>query len=229
MKLSTEELDGKVYFRISNIDPKHVPVLWMCYYQEDEDGFYKAYPADYPNIGIIRENFVQHGQSMFNQLGYYSAIPWEKGLLAFADRVAGTKINWWLTGSCAVCLRGVKLNPHDVDIMVDSADIPAIMELFREDIFEPITDTQGWVTKDFGVLFIHCRIDIASDPASCLDDPMPVDCGPYAKEHLETIVWQGHTFRIPPLALSIAVNEKRERWDRVKLMQDFQLHEAKAN
>ncbi|MDD4310341.1 MAG: hypothetical protein PHO32_08175, partial [Candidatus Cloacimonetes bacterium] len=183
MKLTTYEHDGKVYFRISCYDPRYIPVFKMCYYQEDDSGFYKAYPANYPHIDIIRRNFVQNGEAMFNQLGYFSSIPWEAGLLDFANRVAGKGIDWWLTGSCAVCLRGIKLSPHDVDIMVNSFDIPALMEIFRDDIFEPIVNTEGWVTKDFGVLFCSCRIDIASDPASFVDEPEPVDFGPYAKAH----------------------------------------------
>lgn len=222
MKLWTEEKDGKVYFRIGKPDPKYLPVFRMCYYHGDEQGFYKVYPADYPHIGIIRQNFIRHGENMFNQLGYFAPIPWEDGLLAFADRVAGKGIDWWLTGSCAMCVRGIRIEPHDVDIMVNSHDIPAIMEIFRDDIFEPLLNTEGWVTKDFGVLFIACRIDIATDPSSRLDDPEPVDCGPYAKAHLETIIWQDHQISIPPLELSIAVNKKRERWDRVRLMEEFQ-------
>ena len=223
MKLFTEEAEGKVYFRITEFAPKYLPVFRACYYQEYESGFYKVYPASYPGIEGIRQNFVHYGQTMFDQLGYFAPNPWKKGLLTFIERVAGRQLNWWLTGSCAVCLRGIPLQPHDVDIMVDSADISAIMEIFKDDIFEPILGTDGWVTKDFGVLFLGCRIDIASDPADCMDDPEPVDCGPFAKAHLETIIWQGHAVKIPPLALSIAVNKRRERWDRVKLMEDFQL------
>jgi hypothetical protein len=222
MHLSTELKDGKVWFRIHNPDTKYIPVFKMCYYQEDEEGFYKRYPADYPHIDIIQQNFLQHGEIMFNQLGYFAPIPWEEGLLAFAEKVAGKNIDWWLTGSCAACVRGIQITPHDVDIMVNSSDLPVLIELFRDDIFEPIMNTQGWVTKDFGVLFKFCRIDIASDPADCLDNPEPADCGPYAKAHLETINWRGLQLSIPPLALSIAVNKKRERWERVKLMEEFQ-------
>lgn len=221
MKLCTEEREGKIYFLIREVEPKFLPVLQMCYYQPDEDGFFKAYPADYPNVELIRENFVRNGIEMFQQLGYFKPVLWEQGLQEFIRRVQGSGISWWLTGSCAVCLRGIGLNPHDVDIMVESRDIPKIIELFREDIFEPIVDTQGWVTKDFGVLFLSCRVDIASDPAPCLDDPQPVDCGPYAKTHLERVMWKGFEVWVPPLALSIAVNKKRERWDRVALMEGY--------
>ncbi len=220
MNLTTDVLNGKVYFRIGSFDPKYIPVFRMCYYLEDDNGFYKEYPSDYPYLERIRQNFVHCGKIMFDQLGYFAPIPWEAGLLEFADRIAGKGIDWWLTGSCAACIRGIEIEPHDVDIMVNSSDINKIIELFKDDIFEPIVDTQGWVTKDFGVLFISCRIDIASDPASRMDIPEPVDCGPYAKAHLETITWQNHQIKVPPLELSIAVNKKRERWDRVKLMQE---------
>jgi len=222
MDLTAEIKDGQVWFRIVNADPRYFPVFRRCYYLEDDQGFYKVYPESYPNLEVIQKNFIHHGEDMFNQLGYFSPIPWEEGLESFIKRVDRMDIGWWLTGSCAVCVRGIRLMPHDVDIVVNSSDIPALMELFKGDIFEPIVSTEGWVTKDFGVLFLACRIDIASDPASCLDDPEPVDCGPYAKMHLEVISWRGHLISIPPLALSIAVNKKRKRWDRVRLMEDYQ-------
>lgn len=226
MHLTTEEKDGLVYVRICNFNPQYIPVFKMCYYLEDDKGFYKTYPADYPFIELIRQNFIQNGEAMFNQLGYFSAVPWDAGLLAFIDRIAGSGIDWWLTGSCAPCLRGIPLKPHDVDIMVNSSDIPAITDIFKDVMFEPINNTSGWVVKDFGVLFLACRIDIAADPSGFVDEPEPVDFGPYAKAHLVTITWQGHQILVPPLYLTIAVNKKRERWDRVKLMQEFQ---AKTN
>jgi hypothetical protein len=222
MHLTADIQDNQVCFRIINPDSKYIPVLRMCYYLEDEKGFYKVYPADYPYMDTIRRNFLRYGEAMFNQLGYFAPIPWEDGLLAFAERVAGKGIDWWLTGSCAVCVRGIQLLPHDVDIMVKSSDLPVLIELFREDIFEPIVDTGGWVAKDFGVLFLGCRVDIASDPSGRLDVPEPADCGPYAKDHLETVIWRGQQILIPPLELSIAVNRKRQRWERVKLMEEFQ-------
>jgi len=37
------------------------------------------------------------------------------------------------------------VQPIDVDIMVDSADIPVIMEIFKDDIFEPIIDIDAWL------------------------------------------------------------------------------------
>ena len=66
------------------------------------------------------------------------------------------------------------------------------------------------------MLFDACRIDIASDPQACLDDPEPVDCGPYALANLQTIKWEGFRVRIPPIELQLNANRRRERYDRVR-------------
>jgi hypothetical protein len=169
----------------------------------------------------IRDSFIRFGSEMFDQLGYFSPIPWQEAFLRFLERIKDKPVNWWLTGSCAACIRGVALNPHDVDIMVDSRDLAVLEEIFAEDIIEPIRDTSGWVTKDFGVLFLGARVDIASDPSPILDQPQPVDCGPYALAHLETVEWKGYEIRVPPLELQLYVNKLRKRMDRAVLIEDF--------
>lgn len=219
MKFSFSVANHLVTFRITDFDPKYIPVFEMCFYQPQENAYQKTFPADLPNLEQIKSYYAAHAQEMFNQLGYFAPIPWQDALCFFLERVQSTSIRWWLTGSCAACIRGIDLNPHDVDIMVDSRDIPQIEECFADVIIEPIINTQGWLTKDFGVLFAHARIDIASDPVAALDDPEPLDCGPYAQAHLEQVNWRGFDIPVPPLSLQIAVNRKRERWERVQRMQ----------
>ncbi|MCP3965312.1 MAG: hypothetical protein GY750_06315 [Lentisphaerae bacterium] len=158
---------------------------------------------------------------MFNQLGYFSECKWQEALDAFAGVMHENNIDWWLTGSCALCIRGIELKPHDVDIMVNSSDIEKIKDVFANKTIIPIIDTQGWLTKDFGVIFWYARIDIASDPSAGLDDPEPIDCGPYAAKNLEKVEWRGHTIKAPPVNLTLTVNKKRERWDRVKLIEEY--------
>ncbi|HPS39255.1 MAG TPA: hypothetical protein PL124_07565 [Candidatus Cloacimonadota bacterium] len=219
MRASCETSGKDVVFRLSDIDPKYVPVLQMCFYQQDGDDYIKTFSADLPNMERIISRFENFAPEMFDQLGYFREVPWEAALEEFILRINPTRIRWWLTGSCSACIRGIPLSPHDVDIMIDSRDVDAICELFSDCFIEPLIDTQGWVTKDFGVLFLKARIDIASDPSPVLDDPDPVDCGPYALAHLEEVQWHGHILRVPPLQLLLNVNLRRERLDRVELIQ----------
>ncbi len=221
MKIAFEEHGNQVVFRIFDFDSKYEDVLKMCFYEKDGKSYIKSFSKNIMNIDHIKAYFEKNAEEMFSQLGYFKPIPWEKALLGFVERMQDTDIEWWLTGSCAACIRGIALSPHDVDIMVESKYVDQISEIFADYIIEPIIDTNGWLTKDFGVIFLHARIDIASDPQACLDDPEPVDCGPYAKEHLEKIMWKGYEIKVPPLQLQLNVNRKRGREDRVRLIQEY--------
>jgi len=218
MLLECIEQEDKVILKISNYDTKFIPIFKSCFYQEGDGFYFKTFSSPVKHLDKIRRNFIKHGPEMFSQSGYFQPVPWEDALLSFIHRVEGKGITWWLTGSCASCIRGIPLRPHDIDIMLDSSDFPKLESLFAEEIIEPFQDTDGWVTKEFGVLFLKSRIDIATDPSPVLDNPQPVDCGPYAREHLETVEWRGHSIKVPPLELQLYVNKLRNRHDRVELI-----------
>ncbi|MDQ1289294.1 MAG: hypothetical protein QG622_2860 [Actinomycetota bacterium] len=219
MQVRFDNVNDQVIFRLLDVDPRFHDVLRQCFWATDGDSWFRPYPADARHLDRIRPYFAAQAERMFSQLGYFEPVPWERALLAFADRAAGTTIDWWLTGSCAACIRGVPLNPHDVDIIIDSGSADEVAGRFADVLIEPIVDTGGWLTKEFGVLFWHARIDIASDPVAALDDPEPSDCGPYARAHLEEVTWQGRTFRVPPLELQASINQRRGRSDRASLIQ----------
>ncbi len=225
MILDSYDNEGQIRFAISRFDKKYRKILDMCFYQEQDGIFCKDFPKEYPHIDKVRKNFENHGKKMFDQIGYFSNIPWEEALLSFCQMVEGYDIDWWLVGSCASCLRGIELNPHDVDIMIDSKDVAIISQIFSDYLIEPLVDTKGWMTKDFGVIFFKARIDIASDPVKELDDPLPVDCGPTARDNLETINWRGFPVRIPPIEFQLNSNRIRGRYKRVELIEKYiQIH-----
>lgn len=221
MKITFEAENDLIVFRISEFEAKYEHIFKMCFYSQEGDSYTKRFPKDTKYLDKIMRYYADHAQEMFDQLGYYLPVPWEKALFGFAQELEGKGIDWWLTGSCALCIRGISLQPHDVDIMVDSSDVEEISDVFSEYLIEPIMDTKGWLTRDFGVIFRHARIDIASDPQEILDDPDPVDCGPYARAHLEEVHWKGLTIKVPPVQLSLNANKKRGRDDRVEKIEAY--------
>ena len=221
MNIEFLKSEDTVTFRVCNINDPIEAALQMCFYEKVDDAYIKHFPASTPYLDKIMAHYEKYAEEMFLQLVYQRPIPWEQGLLEFVKRVSNSDVDWWLTGSCAACIRGISMSPHDVDIMVASGSVDLIKELFRDNIIEPIIDTNGWITKDFGVLFMHCRIDIASDPQGSLDEPEPVDCGPYAKSMLESIDWNGYEVRIPPIKLQLNANKRRQRIERVKLIEEY--------
>lgn len=221
MKITFEDQNELVVFRVSDFDPKYTDVLRKTFYTQEGDSYTKSFPRSARYLDKIKAYYAAHAPQMFDQIGYFVPIPWEQALYEFAGIMAEHGIDWWLTGSCAVCIRGIALEPHDIDAMIASADADKVAEVFQDHLIEPLVDTGGWVTKDFGVVFRHAMIDIASDPAASLDDPEPADCGPYAREHLEVVTWRGLAIKVPPLRLSLAVNQRRGRLDRVQAIEDF--------
>lgn len=221
MKIDFDIDNHQVTYKISGFAEKFVPILEMCFWKKTGTIYTKTFKRPIQNLETCMENFRQHAFEMFSQLGYFMPVPWQNALLEFLKRVDGTDIDWWLTGSCAACIRGIKLDPHDVDIMIDSGSIEKINNLFADCIVIPIVDTNGWLTKDFGVIFKHARIDIASDPSKVLNHPEPVDCSPYAKEHLETVQWEGYKIKVPPVTLQINANKLRDRTQRVELLTQY--------
>ena len=221
MNFQFETTTDEIIFRITDYNKKYLPVFQQCFWQEENDSYFKKFPLSCKHLELIKQTFTDNAEEMFSQLGYFSPVKWEDALYDFAKVMNASNINWWLTGSCAACIRGIKLSPHDVDIIVDGKDIDKIADLFSDKLIIPVFDTQGWVTKHFGVIFWHARIDIASDPVEDLDKPEPIDCGPYAKARLEEVEWKGQIIKVPPIELTLAANIRRKRHDHVKIISEY--------
>lgn len=219
MRVEFTEAGDEVNFELHEVDPSLDSTLEQCFWQQDGGVWHRPYPVSAPHLATVRDRFRRHAEEMFQQLAYQRPVPWSDAMIAFADRAQDAGIGWWLTGSVAACVRGIPLDPHDVDIMIDHADVEAVANLFADVTIEPFVDTGGWLTRDFGVLFLHARIDVASDPSERLDDPEPADCGPYARSHLESVHYRGHDILVPPLPLQVAVNRRRGRTARADLLQ----------
>lgn len=221
MKFTFERKQENIVFRVSDFNKEYEKALQMCFYQEEGGSYTKRFSENTTNIDKIMDYYSKNAEEMFSQLIYESEVPWEDALYEFADKMEKAKIEWWLVGSCAACIRGISLEPHDVEIFIDSKDIDKLNQLFEDYIIEPIVDTNGWLTKDFGVVFLHARIDIATDPHPCLDNPIPLDCGQHARNNLEEVMWRGFKIRVPPIELLLNAYKKRERFERVELLEDF--------
>jgi hypothetical protein len=219
MRIEFVEVGETVRFELHDVDPSLAQVLQQSFWDHQDGVWHRPYPASAPHLDRVRQHFRAHAEEMFRQMAYQRPVLWADALLAFADRARSAGIAWWLTGSVAACVRGVPLSPHDVDIMVDHDQIPTVSEAFADVFIEPLVDTGGWVTRDFGVLFLHARVDIASDPSALLDDPEPGDCGPYARDRLQVVHFRGHEILVPPLDLQVAVNRRRGRHERADLLQ----------
>ena len=153
---------------------------------------------------------------MILQAANVHAVPWQEALLALLQRIERQNMNWWLVGSAALAVRGLKIDPHDIDLCVDDASAHSLGQMLEDCLIEPVQDVRGWVCNWFGRAFLHTRIEWVGGVDKHLDEDEVSDFGPIAASRKETITWRGYEIQVPPLDLQLLVSERRGLTNRVK-------------
>jgi hypothetical protein len=91
-------------------------------------------------------------------------------------------MNWWLVGSAALAVRGLKIVPHDIDLCTDDASAHTLGILLGDCLIEPVQDVRGWVSNWFGRAFLHARIEWVGGVDENLDEDEVSDL--VRKQHL---------------------------------------------
>lgn len=221
MKTYRKTVDDQTHFVVADVDPALHDTLRGLYYSEFEDGFAKAYPVDTPHLDRIFENFARLMPDLILQAAKLQPAPWEKSLRAFLDLIAGHEFDWWVVGSGALAVRGLPVAPGDLDLVVQGQASDRLCELLLDYMVEPVQLSPDWIWGSFGRAFLHARLEWAGDVnASAESDPAQVvDFGLTALERGDTVDWQGHAIRVPPLDLQLAVCQQRGLAERAALIQ----------
>jgi hypothetical protein len=200
-------------FLLTEVEPELQDAATALGFVRDGDEFVRTFPDVARWLEEAWQNFVRHAGTMLEQTAS-GVAPWDEALLAFLERVDG--VDWWLTGSGALAVRGIGVSPRDLDVITDAAGAQRLGELLTDALVEPVFASDGWVARWWGRAFLGARIEWVAQVASAVDDPDPVDFGPTAAANLESVRWRGHELRVPPLKLQLAVAERRGLMDRVE-------------
>jgi len=222
MKTSFKIEGERAYFIITELEPEYHDAVRGLYFFDYRGGFAKDFPTDIPNLDRIFQNFQRHAEEEVLQAARVRPIPWEKALTTFIGIVKDTDIDWWLTGSAALSVRGIDIIPGDIDLTVAERDCMRLGELLADYLIEPSMPVEGWIANWFGRTFMGARLEWVGGVHDSLDVPDPGDCGPLAEKMLETVNWNGVEIRVPPLELQLSVNERRGLTERVEKIKQFQ-------
>jgi hypothetical protein len=163
------------------------------------------------------ERFAASIEPMVLQSARLVRVPWEDALLEFLRRVEGSELRWWLYGSAALAVRGLDVEPGDVDVSVDDAALAG--RIFDDLLVTPVLELQDWAAKYTGRAFHGAIFEWLSDPHPEDDDPAdPNEQGPFVADRLETVEWHGRRIPVPPLTVQLAACERRGLDDRVQLI-----------
>lgn len=225
MKIHVAETAANIEYTVLEREGVSDEALQGMFYEPKDGRWSKGIPRErlmFPhNPALLERNYNAYIEYELHQERRTRA-DLEAALAWLAQECARRGIRWWLAGSGALFARGLQVTPHDLDVMTWKSEIEAIHTLVASYIVEPFHHVTGWVVKGFGVADVHhTRFDFAFEPEDWVDGQGPVDFGPYAVEHLETIDWHGHQILVPPVELHIAPNEARDRHERVAQIKQY--------
>jgi hypothetical protein len=167
--------------------------------------FVRSFP-DSDDVPRIFANFSARIDEMVRSKSRETPTPWEHALAAVADRLTG-RVEWWLSGSTALAVRGIAARPRDIDLVVD--DARRVGTLLSDILIEPVSPMDGWVADWFGRAFDGALIEWVSDVHADLDTAGPHEQGVAAASRREPVTWRGHEILCSPLDLQLAVREAR--------------------
>jgi hypothetical protein len=210
-----EQSDSSVRYVVADVSSIYVEALEQLGFSRQGSGFRRSFPADVSGIESAHANFARHLDEMVSQTMRSSPTPWEQALELLLGRIEGHQVDWWLTGSGALAVRGLDVAPRDLDLVVDDDGATRLGELLHDALVEPV-HRADWFCNWWGRAFLDARVEWVGGVRPSADEPLPTDFGPAAAATLERASWHGHTIRVPPLELQLQVNERRGLHDRVE-------------
>lgn len=210
---------GQVHFMIVDVVDKYHDVLRDLFYSDCDEGFIKSFPEGSLYIEQASHNFQRYAEEIILQSAGERPVPWDRALLTFLGVIDNLDFNWWLCGSAALAVRGLAIQPRDVDLVVMEDGAPRLAHVLRDYLVEPVMKTQDWISDWFARAFIHCRFEWIGTPYEAVDADGPSDFGPLAASRLETIHWQDHPIKVPSLDLQLATCRRRGLDQRAKLIE----------
>jgi hypothetical protein len=219
MKCYCYETDTEFVFCAEGASEKQEEILKDAWWKKSGDWFLKIYPivdtvhgAWYNNTEekeALKRNFARLGPSMFD-----GTFDWKSNLMYLAEKFKETGIEWYVIGSISEAVRGVKIQPGDMDIIVHTKDFFKVKTLSPENVIEPFVDNHGtWLVRYFGRLCVDgAIIDIAADDKMNLEND---------GHRYEKVMFEGHELWIEPLQDRYQVEIERKREDRIKAIEAY--------
>jgi hypothetical protein len=198
-------------------EPAFRLALSELFFEERSGRQIRSFPAGTLSDEIFRR-FESQLEPLLRQTARLEPAPWQGALRETARRLDGAGVQWWLTGSAALAVRGVAVVPRDLDLVVSAEGVDAAATAFDDALIEPAVAVEGWFCKWWGRAWIGARVEWVGGVTEAADTPLPTDFGLVAAASLNRVHWNGLTILVPPLELQRAVSERRGLTERVRLI-----------
>jgi hypothetical protein len=186
-------------------------------FTNDGDVWHRHVARHDDDLEMAFDRFRAVAEELLDQAARRRPTPWADALEAVCD-LAGD-LDWWLTGSAALAVRGVEVDPRDVDLVTDVAGAHALATRLREHLVEPLSIAEEWVAARFGRAFLGARVEWVGGVSQTVDEAAETDFGPAAAGRLAEVAWRGRRLLVPPLELQLEVSRRRGLTGRVEAIE----------
>lgn len=180
-------------------------------WQPQRAGAFERWVDDTPILDAVFDRFARHLPLMLLQSSRQVEPDWRTGLHAFAERMEGSGVFWWLYGSAALAVRGIDVAPGDVDLAVDDAQLAA--EAMEPLLVLPVTYMPRWVADWTAWSFAGAIVEWLQGCHPTGSSP-PHEQEPAIIDSLEEVSWEGRQVLIPPISSQLVVIEARGLMER---------------
>ncbi|MCL4323535.1 MAG: hypothetical protein M1498_03730 [Candidatus Thermoplasmatota archaeon] len=94
-----------------------------------------------------------------------------RNALIKVTQILQNKVSWAIDGSCALALQGIRVTPHDIDILTDAGNAYRIENILKEFLIREVRygETDQW-RSHFGIFSIDSvKVEIMGDLQSFRD------------------------------------------------------------
>lgn len=134
--------------------------------------------------------------------------------------LAGSGVNWVVTGSLSFALQGLPLTPHDIDIQTDEAGAYEIERRFTSSVTRKVAfSSTERIRSHFGAMLIDgITVEVMGDLQKRLEDGRwedPVDLG----RHKHFVAFEGMDIPVLSLEYEAQAYRKLGRFERAQMLQ----------
>lgn len=218
--LSTEYRTERndVLFVVRDLPERYHAVASRVGLEPVAGGLARRFPAESLYLDRAYRNFARLVEEYILAEAGEGPSRWDVALEAFLGAIHGQALDWFLAGSASLAVRDLAVTPGDIDLATDAAGARRLAELLPDALIEPIIPVTGWICAWWGRAYLGARVEWVGDVHASVDLPEPTDFGPVAASRLDTVHWRGHSLRVPPLDLMLAVSERRGLVERAALI-----------
>jgi hypothetical protein len=136
-------------FALECDDPASGAALTELYFRLEEGRYVRRFPPGSVTDATFAR-FEAALPSLLRQTARLEPAPWDDALHETARRLDGAGVDWWLTGSAALAVRGLPVSPRDLDLVVSEADAARTATAFEDALIEPAIAVEEWFCRWWG-------------------------------------------------------------------------------